>query len=89
MPRIRFFAFHNFFGSTAGNDLAAAFSALGTQINNIVGSFDNVKIVFDNHHGISRINKLAKHFRKLMYVLGMKPRSRLVQYIDSLDRSTL
>ena len=40
-------------GRAAGDDAAAAFAALGPQIDDVVGLGDHVEVVLDHHHGVA------------------------------------
>lgn len=62
LSRIRLLAEGNLLGSSADYNLAASVSALGTKVDNVVGSFDNIKIVLDDENCISVVNKTLKHF---------------------------
>ena len=48
----------NLLGRSLGNDSTAAVSSLGSQVYNMVGALDNVKIMLDDKDGVARI---AKH----------------------------
>ena len=72
------------FGSSLGNYHSSAVAALGTEVNDVVGSLDYVKIMLDDDDGISALDKSLKHLDKLCHVCGMKSGSRLVKNVDSL-----
>lgn len=83
------FHFCNFFGSTLCNYSSAHISALGSKVNNMVGSLYKVKVMLDNHNRISRINQLLKNINKSVNIGNMKSRSRLIKNIHRLARRSL
>jgi len=52
-----------------------------SQINNIIGSFYYVKVMFNNHYRISRLHQSVKYADKPVHISHMKACSRLIQYI--------
>ena len=42
------------FRGAGGDDASAVFTAFGTQIDDVVGRFDHVEVVFDDQHCISQ-----------------------------------
>ena len=44
------FALDDFFGGTGGNDLTACITAFGTKVNDIIGHFNHIQIVFYHNH---------------------------------------
>ena len=71
-----------------GHHGAAARTALRTQIDDMVGAFDNVKVVLDDEHRVSLIHKTLKHHELLPHILEMQSGSGLVQYIERFARLT-
>ena len=47
----------DFFGGAGGNDAAAVFAAFRTKIDDVVGRFDHVEIVFDDEYRIAERNQ--------------------------------
>ena len=54
----------------------------------MVGAFDDVKVVLDDEHRVSRIHKTLKHHEQLPHILEMQSGSGLVQYIERFARLT-
>ncbi len=44
----------DFFGGAGGDDAAAVFAAFWTKIDDVVGGFDYVEIVFDDQDGVAQ-----------------------------------
>ena len=70
--------FCDLFGSSLRDDLSARVAALVTHVYYIIGDFDDVEIVLDNHDGIAAGSQPLKNFEKLVYVGNVQARSRLV-----------
>ena len=87
--RMRAFAFGNFFGRAHRYDRTAAVAPLGTEIDDMIRRFDNVKIMLDHKHGIAVLTKTVQNGEQLFHVCRMQSRCRLVKDIDGLARTAL
>lgn len=47
--------FNQFLGGALGDDLTAAMAALGAQVDDVVGGFDDIHLVLDDDHGVSGV----------------------------------
>ena len=56
---MRIFAKRNFLRRSLGNDMSAAVTAFGTEIDDVIRKLDNVQIMLDHHHGVARFNTRA------------------------------
>ena len=43
----------DFLGGTGGDDASAVFATFGAEVDDVVGAFDDVEIVFDHQHCVS------------------------------------
>lgn len=84
MAGIGFLTLCDFFGSTVCHYPSAAVSALGADVDYIIGGFDDIHIMLDNYNCITRIHKALKHIYKSVYVGGVKSDCRLVENINRL-----
>ena len=50
----------------------------------MVGTFDNVQIVLDNHHGVAAVHQPLEHLQELAHIVGVEAGGGLVQDIDGL-----
>ena len=82
MSGIGRFAGGDLLGSAGGDNGTARISALRPQVDNIIRGLDKIEIVFYYYYGVPGIDKPLKHAAKLVYILGVEPRSRLVKYIQ-------
>src|SRR3954453_12443221 len=73
---------HQLFRSTDCNNLPTRFATLGTHINQIIGTLDHVQIVFDDQHGITKVDQALQHGKQMAHVLEMQSRRRLVEKIE-------
>ena len=53
------------------DNLAAAFAALGADIDDPVRGLDHVQIVLDHHDGIALIDQAVQHLQQLAHILEM------------------
>ncbi len=75
------FDFCDLFGSALRDDGAAHVAAFRTEIDDVVGHFDDVEIVFDHENRIALVTERLQHFQELFDVGDMEAGRRFVQYI--------
>ena len=61
--------------------MTAAVAAFGTDIDDVVGGFHHVQIMFDHYNCIALIDQFMQPFQQLAHVLEMQTRCRFVQNI--------
>src|SRR5437763_69981 len=72
----------NGFGPALGDNFAAGLAALGSKINDLIRSFDDVEVVFDNQQGIARGAQLEKYFEQLGHIMEVQTSGRLIKNIE-------
>ena len=72
--------FRDLFRRAAGNDRAAAVASLGAEVDDVVGSLDDVEIMLNDKHGVATVHQRLQHFDQSVDVSGVKSRCRLVQH---------
>ena len=70
--RIGTFALRHFFGGAFSNDLASCVATFGTQVDDPVGDFYDVQIVFDDDDGMACFDELMEHGQEFLDVLEMQ-----------------
>ena len=70
---IAFLVGHDDLWCAATNQLAATITTLGTDINDPVGSFYDIKVMFDHNHRVALIDNGVQHFQELADIMEMKP----------------
>lgn len=65
-------------------DAAAPRAPFGPQIDDPVGSFDDVQVVLDDDDGVAAIPQLVQHLEQLLDVVKVQPCGRLVQDVEGL-----
>lgn len=73
------FDLSDLFGCSDGYDLTTAVAAFRPDVDDMVGGFHHVQIVFDHHDGIALIDQFMQHFQQLAYIFEMQTRGRFVQ----------
>ena len=66
----------------AGAELVAAVTTLWSHIDNVISAFDDIKIMLDDHHAVSSINKCLKNLQKLVDIVRVQTCRRFVKDIQ-------
>ena len=82
MPCMRGLGFCHVFRCARGNDLPAAGTTLGPQINEPVSCFDDIQIVLNDHHRIAAVSEPVEHFEKLPDIFKVETSRGLVKNIE-------
>jgi len=69
----------DFFGRAFCDYIAAAIAAFGPEIDQVVGSLDNVEVVLDHDDGVARVGETAEHTEQLFDVVEMQSGRRLIE----------
>jgi len=77
------FDLDHLFRCTFGYKFAAAIATLGTEVNQPIGNFDNIQIMFDDQHRIAGIHEALENLYKLVHVGGMEADRGLVKHVKS------
>ena len=72
-----------------GKDLSAVAPALRTDVDDVVGEFDDIEVVFDDDDGVATIHQFLQHIHQDTDVLEMQTRGGLVEDVERLARITL
>ena len=57
-------------------------TTVGTKVYDIVGTLDDVKVVFNDDNSIATVNKGFQNIDNLFYICDVQARCRLVENID-------
>src|SRR5438270_13634448 len=68
---------------TGGDHLAAHVAALGSQVDQPVGGFDDIEVVLDNQQRRSRLKQFAKGGQQLSDVVKMQPGCWLIEDVEN------
>ena len=63
---------NQFFGSSFKYYISAVITPFWTNVDNMVGTFDNFNIMFDNNDRVSFQNQSIKSFQQSLYIVEMK-----------------
>lgn len=69
----------NLFGRAGGNDGAAIFASVGSEVYDVVGTFDNIKVVFDNHYGVAHGDEAVEAVEQQVDVVEVQTRCWFVK----------
>ena len=79
----------NFFRRACGHNASSVFATFGSKVDDVVGGFDNVEIVFDDDNRVAQRDEPLQNVEQLMYVLKMKTGGGLVEHVDGAPRRAL
>lgn len=74
---------HHFRGA-AGYDAAAAAATLRSQIDDPIGSLDDIEVMFDDDDRIAVISKALQDVQKLLNIMEMQAGRRFVEDVEGL-----
>src|SRR2546421_2590798 len=77
------------FGRALGDDAAAAFAAFGAEIDDPVGLFDDVEVVFDDENGVAEVNEALQDIEQFSYVIEVQAGCWLVENVERAARLAL
>ena len=60
----------------------AAVAAVGSEVDDVVGNFDDVEIMLDDDDGVALLDETVENGDELGNVVGVKSGRRLVEDID-------
>ena len=61
--------------------LAPAIAALGADVDDMVGGFHHIEIMFDHDDGIALIDQFMQHFEQFAHIFEMQTRCRLIKNV--------
>ena len=67
------------------DDQAAAGTALGAEVDDIIGPLDDIEVVLDDDDGVAGIDELVQHLDQPVHVGDVQAGRRLVENIDGLS----
>src|SRR3972149_3731495 len=85
-PRMRPVHFSHLLRCTVRHDLSSGVTTLWPEVYDIVGILDYIRVMFDDHHAVSCINKLVQHIEELLNICKMQPCRRFIKYIEGPAR---
>src|SRR5581483_5169959 len=74
----------NGFGCALRDDSSAASPALGAQVDDPIGSFNDVQIVFDDQQGVAGGAQFEKNFEQFRHVMKMQAGGRFVEDVEGV-----
>ena len=69
----------DFLGGAHGYYIAAAVASVGTHVDDMVGTLDDLKVVLDDDYGVSARDEGVEGLKEFLDVVEMKAGGRLVE----------
>lgn len=76
------------FGCTLGNNRPSSVAAVGAEVDDIVGNFDDVEIVFDDDDGVALLDEAVENGDEFCDVVCVKSGGRFVEDVDGFAGGT-
>ena len=76
----------DFFWRALSNDFSATITTFWTKINNVISTFDHIKIVFDDKHGFTTRDKTVNDGEELFNICRMQAGGRFIENIEGFTR---
>src|SRR5689334_21263438 len=78
------FAGGDLFGGAGGDDMAAGVAAFGAEVDDMVGGFDDVKVVLDDKDGVAGVDEAVQAFEEALDVGEVETRGGLVEDVEGV-----
>lgn len=59
-------------GGALSDEFAAGAAAVGAEVDDMVGGFDNIEVVLDNQHGVALVGQGVEHREQALDVFKMQ-----------------
>src|SRR6476661_1044355 len=82
MARVAFTDLGHIFGWTFGDDATTSCAAFGAEVDDPVGGLDDIEVMLDDHHRVSRIDQPVENFEELANVVEVEAGGGLVEQIE-------
>jgi hypothetical protein len=70
------------FGRACGEDLTAAMAAFGSHVDDPIGGFDDIKLMFDDDDGISFIDEALEDEEEAADILKVKACGGFIEDVE-------
>ena len=81
---MRFLELGDLFWASGGDDGTTVVAALGTEVDEVVGGFDNVHIMLDDDYGIASVDQTMQDYEQAFDIGEVQAGSRLIEYVERL-----
>ncbi|KKO19667.1 MAG: hypothetical protein BROFUL_01599 [Candidatus Brocadia fulgida] len=78
-PRVACRYARDLFRRTASDEISTRTAGLWTKVNDIIGRFNDVEIMFHDNEGMARLDQSLKTFQQFLNVVHMQSDSRLIE----------
>ena len=77
----------NLFWRAGYDDFAASVAAFGAEVNDVVGGFDDIQVMFDQQHGMACVYETVQRFQQPFNISQVQARGRFVEDVDRVFRA--
>ena len=77
---------HTLWGAQRHN-VPASVPTVWPQIDDIIGSFDDIKVVLDDEHGVATVHQAAQNLEQALDIREVQTGRRLIQNVQGASRA--
>src|SRR5262249_26530839 len=87
MARVRLLDLRHTLGGAQRHDAPASVPTVWTQIDDIIGSFDDIKVMLDDEHGVATVHQAGQNLEQALDVGEVQTGCRLIQNVQGASRA--
>jgi len=76
-----------FFRRAGDHNFATGMTAFGAEVDHVIGGFDDIQVMLDYDHRVSRVDQAIEAFEQAFYVGQVQPGGWFVKDVDGVFRS--
>ena len=69
--------------------MAAAGAAFGADVDDVVGGFDDLEIMFDDDDGVALVDQMMEDLKQFAHVFKMQAGGRLIENVEGAPGGAL
>ena len=73
---------HDLFGCATRHHLSTTFATFRSHVDEVIGHFDDIHIVFDHQHGVALVNELLQYPYEQFHIVEMKAGGRFIKDVE-------
>jgi hypothetical protein len=89
LARDRFFYASNLFRGAGCDDSASAGTPFRAEVNDMVGAFNDIQVVFYNHYGVPHIDQSQENIQQFLDIRRVETYGRLIKDIEGVAVASL
>src|SRR5262249_20995140 len=87
MTRIGLFDLRHALRGAQRHNTPASVPTVWPKIDNVVGSFDDIKVVLDDEYGVAAVHQTGQHLEQALDIRKVQTGRRLIQNVEGASRT--